>query len=252
MNVSRAHVNMIVSHWSRALSSHSDGSMNINRQVLRSVSTLRQQVIEGLRLCITDLTFRPGDRLIERELCEMLGVSRTLIREALSQLMAEGLVQNIPHRGPIVAVISPSEAKGLYEVRAALEALAGRQFTERATLEHRLALVGALKGLKDLRSAPPEDATLLFLKQKAKFYEVLLEGAGNSVLTDMLRLMHTRVTMLRATTLSQPGRLEQSYDEIAEIVDAVERKDPDAAALACQRHVHQAEKLAVQMLSDTA
>ncbi|WP_158901323.1 GntR family transcriptional regulator [Burkholderia sp. L27(2015)] len=224
--------------------------MNTNRQVLRPVSTLRQQVIEGLRLCITDLTFRPGDRLIERELCEMLGVSRTLIREALSQLVAEGLIQNIPHKGPIVAVITQTEAKGLYEVRAALEALAGSHFTLRATLEQREALTSALEDLRKLKSNQSDEATLLFLKQKAKFYDVILEGAANPVLTDMLRLVHTRVMMLRATTLSQPGRLEQSYEEIAEIVEAVKRNDPDAAALACERHVQQAEKLAVEVLAD--
>src|SRR5580698_7752568 len=132
--------------------------MNTNRQVLRPVSTLRQQVIEGLRLCITDLTFRPGDRLIERELCEMLGVSRTLIREALSQLVAEGLVQIIPHKGPIVAVITKEEAKGLYEVRAVLEALAGRQFTERATNDQRVALMQALKELASIKDMNVEEA----------------------------------------------------------------------------------------------
>src|SRR6202046_4652655 len=141
--------------------------MNTNRQVVRPASTLRQQVIEGLRLCISDLTFRPGDRLIERELCEMLGVSRTLIREALSQLVAEGLIQNIPHKGPIVAVITQLEAKGLYEVRATLEALAGRHFTQRATLEQREALVSALEDLGKLKSNQSDEATLLFLKQKA-------------------------------------------------------------------------------------
>ncbi|HEY4073958.1 MAG TPA: GntR family transcriptional regulator [Herbaspirillum sp.] len=226
--------------------------MNTNRQVLRPASTLRQQVIEGLRLCITDLTFRPGDRLIERELCEMLGVSRTLIREALSQLMAEGLIQNIPHKGPIVAVITQTEAKGLYEVRATLEALAGRNFTERATLEQRAALVNAFKEIQDLKKTETQsqEATLLFLKQKAKLYDVLLEGADNPILTDMLRLIHTRVMMLRATTLSQPGRLAQSYEEITAIVDAVARGDAEGAALACQRHVQQAEKLAVQVLAD--
>jgi DNA-binding GntR family transcriptional regulator len=224
--------------------------MNTNRQVLRPASTLRQQVIEGLRLCITDLTFRPGDRLIERELCEMLGVSRTLIREALSQLMAEGLIQNIPHKGPIVAVITQTEAKGLYEVRATLEALAGRNFTERATLEQRAALVNAYKEIQDSKETQSQEATLLFLKQKAKLYDVLLEGANNPILTDMLRLIHTRVMMLRATTLSQPGRLAQSYMEITAIVDAVARGDAEGAALACQRHVQQAEKLAVQVLAD--
>jgi DNA-binding GntR family transcriptional regulator len=224
--------------------------MNTNRQVLRPVSTLRQQVIEGLRLCITDLTFRPGDRLIERELCEMLGVSRTLIREALSQLVAEGLIQIIPHKGPIVAVITKAEAKGLYEVRAALEALAGWHFTERATPEQREALGEALKELAVIRDMKTEESILLFLKQKARFYDVILEGAGNPVLTEMLRLVHTRVMMLRATTLSQSGRLEQSYGEISEIVDAVNRKDAAAAAAACKRHVEQAETLAVKALED--
>ncbi len=224
--------------------------MNTNRQVLRPVSTLRQQVIEGLRLCITDLTFRPGDRLIERELCEMLGVSRTLIREALSQLVAEGLIQIIPHKGPIVAVITQAEAKGLYEVRAALEALAGWHFTERASDEQRAALLDALKELAVIKDMKTDESIMLFLKQKARFYDVILEGAGNPVLTEMLRLVHTRVMMLRATTLSQTGRLDASFEEISAIVDAIKRKDPAAAAAACQRHVEQAEKLAVQVLED--
>jgi GntR family transcriptional regulator, trigonelline degradation regulator len=224
--------------------------MNTNRQVVRPAATLRQQVIEGLRLCISDLTFKPGDRLIERELCEMLGVSRTLIREALSQLVAEGLVQIIPHKGPIVAVITKEEAKGLYEVRAVLEALAGRQFTERATPDQRVALVQALKELAAIKDMKAEEVTLLFLRQKAKFYDVILEGAGNPVLMEMLRLVHTRVMMLRATTLSQKGRLAQSYDEISAIVDAVMRNDATEAANACKRHVEQAEKLAVDVLAD--
>jgi DNA-binding GntR family transcriptional regulator len=223
--------------------------MNTNRLVVRPVATLRQQVIDGLRSCISDLTFKPGDRLIERELCEMLGVSRTLVREALSQLVAEGLVQIIPHKGPIVSVMTGDEARGLYEVRAVLEALAGRQFTERATDDQRVALKQTLSELASMRDMQGQEGTMLFLKQKAKFYDVILEGAGNPVLTEMLRLVHTRVMMLRATTLSQEGRLLQSYDEISEIVDAVMRNDADAAAAACKRHVEQAERLAVQVLA---
>ena len=220
---------------------------NTNRQILRSASTLRQQVLEGLRACITDLTFRPGDRLVERELCEMLGVSRTLVREALSQLVAEGLIHNIPHKGPIVAVIGQAEARGLYEVRAELEGLAGKRFTQRATPEQREALLAALK---ELSVFTPETPILEFLKNKAKFYDVLLAGANNPVLTEMLRMVHTRVMLLRATTLSQPGRLAQSYEEIAAIVDAVMRNDQEGAALACHRHVQQAERLAVQVLAE--
>jgi len=226
--------------------------MNTNRLVVRPVATLRQQVIDSLRGCISDLTFKPGDRLVERELCEMFGVSRTLVREALSQLVAEGLVQIIPHKGPIVSVMTGDEARGLYEVRAVLEALAGRQFTERATDEQRAALKQALSELASLRELQGQDGTMRFLRQKAQFYDVMLEGANNPVLTEMLRLVHTRVMMLRATTLSQEGRLPQSYDEIATIVDAVMRNDADAAAAACKRHVEQAEKLAVQVLAVAA
>ena len=71
-----------------------------SRHVVRPVATLKQQVVAGLRGSIEDLRFKPGERLVERELCEMLGVSRTLVREGLSQLAAEGLVQIIPHKGP--------------------------------------------------------------------------------------------------------------------------------------------------------
>jgi DNA-binding GntR family transcriptional regulator len=134
-------------------------------------------------------------------------------------------------------------------VRAVLEALAGRQFTERATDDQRVALKQTLSELASMRDMQGQEGTMLFLKQKAKFYDVILEGAGNPVLTEMLRLVHTRVMMLRATTLSQEGRLLQSYDEISEIVDAVMRNDADAAAAACKRHVEQAERLAVQVLA---
>jgi DNA-binding GntR family transcriptional regulator len=112
-----------------------------------------------------------------------------------------------------------------------------------------VALKQALNELASIRDMRGEEVTMLFLKQKARFYDVILEGAGNPVLTEMLRLVHTRVMMLRATTLSQEGRLPQSYDEIATIVDAVMRNDADAAAAACKRHVEQAERLAVEVLA---
>ena len=137
-------------------------------------------------------------------------------------------------------------------MRAVLEALAGRQFTERATDEQRVALKEAFNPLALIRDVQGQEGIMLFLKQKARFYDVMLEGAGNPVLMEMLRLVHTRVMMLRATTLSQEGRLPQSYDEIATIVDAVMRHDADAAAAACKRHVEQAERLAVQVLAAAA
>jgi len=80
-------------------------------RVVRNTVTLRQQVLEVLRNGILSFQFKPGDRLIERELCEMTGVSRTSVREALRHLESEGLVQNLPNKGPMVATVTAAEAR---------------------------------------------------------------------------------------------------------------------------------------------
>ena len=99
--------------------------------VSRPVGNLRTQVVEKLRQALIDGHFAPGVRLTERELCELLGVSRTLVREALRQLEAEGWVENVPYRGPTVAAISAEEARELYEIRAVLEGWAAQRCAER-------------------------------------------------------------------------------------------------------------------------
>src|SRR5438552_16463065 len=90
-------------------------------RVVRNTVTLRQQVLEVLRGAILNFQFKPGDRLIERELCEMTGVSRTSVREALRHLESEGLVQNLPNKGPMVATVTADEAREIFEVRRVLE-----------------------------------------------------------------------------------------------------------------------------------
>ena len=90
---------------------------------MHQAASLKKQVIDALRAAILEGRFQSGDRLVEREVCEMFQVSRTLLREVLSQLAAEGVVQIIPHRGPIVAAYSAQDARAIYELRATLEEL---------------------------------------------------------------------------------------------------------------------------------
>src|SRR4051812_44559604 len=99
-------------------------------QVRRQAATLRMLVEDKLRSAIASGRFKPGQRLIERELCELTGVGRTSIREALRQLEAEGLITTLPHRGPVVTVVTADEAAQLYKVRALLEGFLGREFAE--------------------------------------------------------------------------------------------------------------------------
>jgi DNA-binding GntR family transcriptional regulator len=216
-------------------------------RVVRSLVSLKKQVVESLRTAIFNRRFSPGDRLVERELCEMLDVSRTLLREALSQLEAEGVVQIIPHRGPIVAVYTAEDAKSIYEVRAALEEMAGRCFVERATESECKALETAFAEMK--RSCTSKLGAD-HLTVKAKFYAALTTGAHNPVLVEMLRLIHGRVSMLRATTLAQPGRLAASLAELGNIVKTIKARDAEAAARACRLHVENAGVIAITILAE--
>ena len=110
---------------------------------------LREQVKERLRDAIAEGELQPGERLRERELCESLGVSRTSLREALRQLESEGLVETIPNKGVIVAVVTPEEASEIYAVRAALEALAAEAFTDHAEECHKQALRTSFQKLEE-------------------------------------------------------------------------------------------------------
>lgn len=216
--------------------------------VVRTPATLRQQVSEALRTAIEETRFLPGQRLIERELCEMAGVSRPLIREVLRELEADGLVEISPRRGPIVAgPLSVTEARSVYETRAVLEALAGQLFAERASSNERTALREACVALEPLYARINGDPTAA-IKPTALFYKILFAGAHNSVLPSLLRNLHGRISQLRSLTMSSPGRATLSLAELRAIVDAVDRRDAQAASDACRKHVENAAEIAYTLL----
>jgi DNA-binding GntR family transcriptional regulator len=210
-------------------------------------SLLREQVAGALRQGIVDMRLRPGERLVERELVQSTGVSRATVREALRQLAAEGLVTVIPQRGAVVAAPTPAEAAQLYEVRATLEGLAGRLFATRASDDDVRALRERFEDIR--RAADEPDGTSGVLMAKNRFYEVLMRGADNPTLDAVLTPLQARITVLRATSLSQPGRSAAAVVEIGAIVAAIEARDPDAASAACVYHVTQAAQSAVDALT---
>jgi DNA-binding GntR family transcriptional regulator len=214
--------------------------MAADLEILALAAPLRREIESRLRSAITQGRFQTGDRLIERELCEMLGVSRPSLREALRQLEAEELVTLVPNRGPIVSEVSIDEAREIYEARATLEGLAARLFVRRAGGAAIAALRNALNELK--KAASGQSAEPL-LDLKNSFYEVLLTGCGNRVLRRILTQMHNRIRLLRATTLA--GRTKAALAEIGKIVAAVERRDEAAACAASIDHIERAAEWAI-------
>lgn len=224
-----------------------DGDLSL--RVGRVAAPLREQVLDLLRQAIVEQRLKPGDRLIERDLVERVGVSRTTIREVLRQLDAEGLVTTIPQKGVVVAAPSPQEAAELYEVRSALEALAGRLFVERASDEQVEALASAFDEVERVTYEGGDIHAML--QAKKGFYDVLLAGAGNSAIHSILSGLQARVGVLRTTSLSQPGRPQRAVREIRAIVEAVEARDAEAAARACAHHVEQAARTGLEALTAT-
>jgi len=217
-------------------------------RVERAPAPIRSRVLDNLRQAILEHQLVPGQRLIERELVELTGVSRTSIREALRELAAEGLVTTIPNKGTIVAEVTAEEARQLYQVRSALEALAGRLFVENATDAQRRALANALRAVE--RAATKGSPAMLAAKDK--FYDVLFEGGGNEALRSIAGTLHARVNLLRSLSLSRPGRAAESLAELAEIVAAVAANDADAAAKACSHHVEAAGMAGFSALTEQA
>ncbi len=218
-------------------------------RVHREAAPLRTQVVGLLRDAIVGAEYAPGERLIERALCERFDVSRTVVREALRQLESEGLVDMVAHRGPVVATLTAVDAASLYEVREVLEALAGRSFAERATAAQKATLKRRMKAFE---AALDRGGLPAILAAKDAFYDALLDGAGNEVVRATLLGVHARTSMLRGMTLQAPGRSVHTRQELREITEAATSGDPVAAWAACERHVRSAAAVAMGQLRDAA
>lgn len=190
---------------------------------------------------------REGQRLIERDLCEQLDVSRNTLREAYRQLEAEGFVELKPHKGPAVSRISRHEAKSLYELREALEGLAIRLFTERAS-DHEITELKA--SLVQLKAAHQSNNVVEMLHCKNAFYDVLYRGADNEPLRLQASVLQGRLTQLRARSLAGSGRPKKSIAEISGVVTKIAARDADGAADAWCRHIRMASAVVGQSWPD--
>ncbi|MES2185720.1 MAG: GntR family transcriptional regulator [Pseudomonadota bacterium] len=214
-------------------------------RVIRIAAPLRHSVVESIRNAIATGRFVAGERLTEKELCEMIGVSRTLVREALRQLESEGLINVVPNRGPVVARVTVAQAEQIYQVRRELEGLACELFALHATEADQKELKAALKQLKSsINSTDPG----VRLAAKNDFYACLVRGCGNEALGQVLGLLNSRVTLLRATSLQHKGRSQKSMGELSALVDALVARDAPAARQAAILHVSNAAEAALNVL----
>ncbi|SDZ56987.1 GntR family transcriptional regulator [Herbiconiux ginsengi] len=212
-------------------------------KIERHAAPLRQQVVRLLREDILEGVLAPGERLLENAMCDSYGVSRTVIREALRQLETESLITMLPNRGPIVTVLTKRDIQALYEVRRVLEGLAGELFARRASPEQASAMRALIVEMEEtyLRGTVHTRE-----ESKEQFYDLLLAGAGNPVLENDLRGVHTRIGLFRRYAFVDEHRVALSMEELRQIArEIAEHRDPDAARRACEHHIQLAGELAI-------
>lgn len=210
---------------------------------------VRDRAFEQVWDAIISGRIQPGTRLIERELCEAMGISRASVREVIRRLEAEKLVVVEPRRGPTVVTLTPEQASEIYEIRAMLESLMIRRFTEKAGPED-IAAVEATFAEATGAAAAGDRAEILGLMRK--FNRQLLAVASHGAAGDMLAHLDARISWLRVKAMAVPGRLDASIGELGAVLEAVRARDPEAAAARIMRSVLNARDAAVAELVRSA
>lgn len=183
---------------------------------------------------IDDGTYRPGDRLVESELADRFGVSRTPIREALQRLETQSLLTR-DGRSLIVASLDHNQLAELYVVRAQLEGLAARLAAQHATPEE----------VRVLRDMVEEDRALItnpraLSRANKRFHRQIHLASHNRFLIQQLDLVHRSMALLATTSLEAEGRGQAAMDEHHAIVEAIARSDGDSADRTLREHISKA------------
>lgn len=200
-------------------------------KVARNTATLREMVLDKLRGAIEQQQLQPGERLVERDLCERLGVSRTSVREALRHLESEGLVEFADARGPRVTLLGPQEAQELFQLRGALEGLVAQLFALKARAKELRELEKALQTLRNT----VEPASLRGAVQA--FYQVLFAGCGNRYAAVQCRQLQARLGFWQASALSVEARRSQFQQQLQGLLEALRNADGASAHVAASQAV---------------
>ena len=220
--------------------------MALDLTVSRPDKTLRDQVATILRDAIITGTFAPGVRLVERQLCDRLGVSRPLLREALRQLQAEGWVNAQAPGGLAVATISAQSVRELYQVRAALEGLAAQLCAEHASNAELDRMEAAIRALAAAQQRGDRDGQR---EQAGLFYDLLRQAGGNTLLQSQLAALSARAAWMRTIAFARPERARASVREEITLMAALKERDGARARKLCAAHLDEAARSMIEALA---
>lgn len=195
---------------------------------------LHEELADGLRDLIVEGELKPGEKISEKSLCEMFGVSRTPLREALKILAIEGLVQLTPNRGASVTELKLSDLEELFPVIAAMEGLAGElacrsisdtEIEELRSLQAEMEIYHADENLPD------------YFRVNQQIHQLIIDAADNASLAQMHRTMSARVKRARFIANVSKQRWGEAVKEHRAILNALEKRNEDLAGKLMKQHI---------------
>lgn len=222
-------------------------NIDLDKLSLHDYKPLREIVFESIREAIIDGKLKPGERVMEVQLAEKLGVSRTPVREAIRKLELEGLLIMEPRKGAYVADVSLKDLVDVLEVRSSLEGLAASLAATRASEEE----IEVLKEkAAQFKECIEKNDVQGMINKDTEFHEAILQAAKNKKLTSIIESLREQLQRFRVTYFTEYNMTTYLASEHQKVLDAIESRDPDKANEYAQQHIENLEKYIVSHIKD--
>ena len=212
-------------------------------------TSLREATQAWIREAILSGRYQGGEKLIERELSEMTGASRSVLREALSHIEARGLIVRQSFRGYTVAKLSTRSIFEIFELRASVETLSAELFAERAS-DQEVEEIGA--AFKAIEAGIHASDLKRIRTAKDQFFSILFAGCRNTEIRRALENVIDRISYLRSQLMSDPRRRQDSLVEMRLLAEALQERNRVEARAASLAHLESARDALVKQLSVAA
>lgn len=224
----------------------------MNREKLSTINLegyqpLRDMVFDVLMNAIMRGQLSPGERLLEVQLAEEMGVSRTPVREAIRRLELEGFVVMLPRKGAYVAGLSIDDVENVYEIRTALETLAVRLAAQRMVDEDYRQLDELVERMQATWQEGDVDN---WVKLDASFHELLYKFSRNDRLVQLMSNVMEQISRYRILSLANVEVRHNSLAEHQEVISALRQRDSVEAEAAAARHIENTKQSLVRMLEN--
>ncbi len=207
-------------------------------QTRRAYDEIKRRILEN--------ELPPGTQALEQEIAILLGMSRTPVREALIRLAQEGMVEVRPRHGMRVLPLSLDDLREIYDIITGLEATAAESIARRGATPAELAALE--RALADMERALALDDRAAWAAGDAQFHRLLIEFSRNRRLQAMVETIRDQSHRARMTTLKLRPKPLTSNDEHSEVVEAIRRRDPEAAHRLHREHRKRAGQLLIALL----